>query len=153
MTTIYRIDDLARPRLPWPVRTLNRALAPFAQWVRLDETALLTAVKKKTGLTDFGDERFREPLRVLVDALKRESQLNTLSRVYTRQLLLQLLTTRLLVQDLVIRHPEILELPVPSPIVILGLPRTGTTHLQPAVVRPASAVTALLGEPPASAAA
>jgi len=126
---MHRIDDLAEPRLPWPVRILNRALAPFAGGVRLDEGALLTTVMKKTGLTDFGDERFREPLRVLVDALKRESQLNTLSRVYTRQLLLQLLTTRLLVQDLVIRHPEILELPVPSPIVILGLPRTGTTHL------------------------
>jgi Sulfotransferase family len=29
----------------------------------------------------------------------------------------------------VIHHPEILELPVPSPIVIVGLPRTGTTLL------------------------
>jgi Sulfotransferase family len=129
MTTIYRIDDLAEPRLPWPVRTLNRALAPFTRWVRLDEAALLSTVMKKTGLTDFGDERFRKPLRVLVAALERESRLNMLSRLYTRRLLLQLLTTRLLVQDLVIRHPEILALPVPSPIVILGLPRTGTTHL------------------------
>ncbi len=129
MTTMYRIDDLAEPRLPWPVRILNRALAPLAGWVRLDEIALLNTAMKKAGLTDFGDERFREPLRVLLDALKREAELNTLSRVYTRQLLLQLLTTRLLVQGLVIRHPEILELPVQSPIVILGLPRTGTTHL------------------------
>src|SRR5712692_906498 len=100
MTAMYRIDDLAEPRLPWPVRILNRAFAPLVGWVRLDEIALLNTAMKKTGLTDFGDERFREPLRVLVDALKREAELNTLSRVYTRQLLLQLLTTRLLVQDL-----------------------------------------------------
>jgi hypothetical protein len=31
--------------------------------------------------------------------------------------------------------PEILELPVPSPIVIVGLPRTGTTHLHNIVSR------------------
>jgi len=98
-------------------------------WVQLDESALLSTAMKKTGLTDFGDDRFREPLRVLVAALEREARLNPLGRVLIRQMLLQLLTTRLLVQDLVIRHPEILELPVPSPIVILGLPRTGTTHL------------------------
>lgn len=129
MTTIHRIDDLAKPRFPWPLWTLNRVLAPFAGWVRLDETTLLSTAVKQTGLTDFGDDRFREPLRVLVDALKREAQLYTFSRIITRQRLLQYLTTRLLVQDLVTRHPEILELPVRSPIVIAGLPRTGTTHL------------------------
>ena len=129
MTTLHRIYDLAEPRLPWPIWTLNRALAPFMGWVQLDESTLLSTAMKKTGLTDFGDDRFREPLRVLVAALEREARLNPLGRVLIRQMLLQLLTTRLLVQDLVIRHPEILELPVPSPIVILGLPRTGTTHL------------------------
>src|SRR5260370_8877588 len=70
-----------------------------------------------------------EPLRVLLGALESEARLTLLGRLLLRQMLLQLLTPRLLVQDLVIRHPEILELPVPSPIVILGLPRTGTTHL------------------------
>ena len=129
MTTLHRLDDLSRPRLPWPIWTLNRAIAPLAGWVQLDERTLLSTAMKKTGLTDFGDDRFREPLRVLVAALEREAKLNPLGRVLLRQMLLQLLTTRLLVQDLVRRHPEILELPVPAPIVILGLPRTGTTHL------------------------
>jgi hypothetical protein len=129
MTTIHQLDDLATPRLPWPVRTMNRALAPVARSVRLDETALLSSAMKKTGLTDFGDERFREPLRILLDAFKQAARPSLLSRLYTRQLLLQFLTTRLLVEDLVNHHPEILELAVPSPIVILGLPRSGTTLL------------------------
>lgn len=127
MTITHRIDDLAAPRLPWPMRALNRTLAPFAGLVSFDETALLSTAMKKSGLTDFGEDGFRKPLRVLVGTLEREARLNPLGRVLTRQMLLQLLTTRLLVQDLVTRHPEILELPVPSPIVILGLPRTGTT--------------------------
>jgi hypothetical protein len=36
---------------------------------------------------------------------------------------------RLLLTDLLTRHPEIAEVPVERPIIVLGLPRTGTTHL------------------------
>ena len=36
---------------------------------------------------------------------------------------------RLLIEDLLRRHPEILEERIVAPIVICGLPRTGTTHL------------------------
>ncbi len=43
--------------------------------------------------------------------------------------ILGLLKNRLLVEDLVRRHPEILEERITAPIVICGLPRTGTTHL------------------------
>jgi hypothetical protein len=129
MTSLYRINDLAKPHLPFPLWALNRTLTPFTGWVRLDEADLLSTAMKKTGLADFGDNQFREPFRVLVGSLEHEANLSPLGRVFTRQMLLQLLITRLLVQDLLIRHPEILSLPVQSPIVITGLPRTGTTHL------------------------
>jgi hypothetical protein len=43
--------------------------------------------------------------------------------------LLGLLKNRLLIEDLLRRHPEILEQHIAAPIVICGLPRTGTTHL------------------------
>jgi hypothetical protein len=39
------------------------------------------------------------------------------------------LKNRLLVEDVVRRHPEIADVEISRPIVILGLPRTGTTHL------------------------
>jgi hypothetical protein len=44
-------------------------------------------------------------------------------------LILGLLKNRLLIEDLVARHPEILDEEIAAPIVICGLPRTGTTHL------------------------
>ena len=40
-----------------------------------------------------------------------------------------LLKNRLLIEDLLRRHPEILEERIVAPIIICGLPRTGTTHL------------------------
>src|SRR5205085_11983839 len=43
--------------------------------------------------------------------------------------LTQLLKNRLLVEDLIRRHPQIEQVEVARPIVICGLPRTGTTHL------------------------
>ena len=126
----HRIDDYARPRLPLPVKALNAAAAPLARRLfPLGEAGLLAAARKQTCLEDFGDDGFREPLRVLLDALEREADLTALGRFLTRQLLLQLLGTRLRAQDLVARHPEILAEPIEAPIVIMGLPRTGTTHL------------------------
>jgi len=126
----HRIDDYARPRLPLPVKALNAAVGPVARRLfPLGEAGLLAAARAQTGLKDFGDDSFREALRVLLDALEREADLTALGRFLTRQLLLQLLGTRLRAQDLVARHPEILDEPVEAPIIIMGLPRSGTTHL------------------------
>ena len=36
---------------------------------------------------------------------------------------------RLLVHDLLRRHPEILDVPIARPVIVVGLPRSGTTHL------------------------
>jgi hypothetical protein len=47
----------------------------------------------------------------------------------TGQLLTSLLVTRLRLVALLDDHPEIADEPVRAPIVILGLPRTGTSHL------------------------
>ena len=124
-----RIDDLARPRLPLPLRALNLAGRPFARGVRLSEAGLLAAACRRSGLSDFGDPAFREPLRVLLAALEREAGLSPLGRFVARNLLVQLLVTRLRAESLLREHPEILEQEVRAPIVILGLPRTGTTHL------------------------
>lgn len=131
-----RIGDLAHPRLPWPVRIVNALLRPVARRVaRLDESALLTAAERATGLHDFGDERFREPLRALLRALETEAGLTPLGRAMTRQVILQLLGTRLRLQDLLTRHPEVGREPIARPIVVSGLPRTGTTHLHNLISR------------------
>jgi hypothetical protein len=128
---LHRIDDLARPRLPAALRAINFAAGPIApSLVRLDEASVMEAARRRAGgLEDFGDPHFREPLRVLLRAFDEEADLSAFGRFSARQLVIQLLTNRLLVEDQIRRHPEILERPVERPIVIAGLPRTGTTHL------------------------
>jgi hypothetical protein len=68
-------------------------------------------------------------LHVLVTALETEAGLSPAGRFMQRELLLQLLRNRLLIHDLLRRRPEIHDLRVERPIIICGLPRTGTTHL------------------------
>jgi len=97
--------------------------------INLDEDNLIATARKRTGLNDFGDESFREPMRVFLNAVETDAKPSTLGRFLGRQFLLQLLSNRLLIQDLINRHPEILEERIEKPIVIAGLPRTGTTHL------------------------
>ena len=95
----------------------------------LDAETLIAAAQRETGLRDFGPEPLHEPLRRLCESLQREVPLSADGRSSARRRLFALLTTRLRLQDLWRRRPEILTLPVEAPWLIVGLPRSGTTFL------------------------
>ena len=97
--------------------------------VRLDEESLLAQAAKNTGLSDFGDESFREPLRVLLASFESEAALTLLGRIIARSDTVRTLENRLRFVDTLKRNPEITEAPVRRPLFILCLPRTGTTIL------------------------
>ena len=61
--------------------------------------------------------------------MREEGGFNGAGVMQQHAFIVGLLKNRLLVEDLVQRHPEILEQRIIAPIVICGLPRTGTTHL------------------------
>jgi len=95
----------------------------------LDAGQLLDAAREETGLADFGDDTFLEPMRRLVDALDREAGLNALGRRTLAGRVHNILVTRLRAEDWFCRHPEILEEEIRAPLAIVGLPRTGTTMM------------------------
>ncbi len=123
------LDDLARPVFPEEVRPVLAMMAEAGAQVRLDPAALMAAACEQTGLDDFGPDDFRERLDVLCRALTAEGGLNAAGMASQWGLLSGLLRNRLLIEDAVKRHPEILDVEIARPIVICGLPRTGTTHL------------------------
>lgn len=87
------------------------------------------ASEKVAGLTDFHEDGFREPLQVLLTALDNEAKLSDIGRSIFEHRLVELLTNRLVIQNYCTRYPEILEEEIGAPVVIVGLPRTGTTLL------------------------
>ena len=94
-----------------------------------DAAGLLADAQSNTGLGDFGDDEFREPLGVLLRSLREEASLNELGRSVLRSRILESLETRLKTQDWTARHPEILDEEIGAPLVVIGLMRTGTTML------------------------
>jgi len=117
-------------------------MAEMAPALLLEPSALMDAASAEIGLDDFGDgfpdTGFRERLDVLCTALRTEAGLGPSGVVSSYTQLVQLLKSRLLLEDLWRRHPEILELAIERPIVICGLPRTGTTHLHNLIAADAS---------------
>ena len=90
---------------------------------------VLSDARRKTGLSDFGDEAFLEPLEVLVDSINREAALNPVGHMIIRGRIVGVLANKLVAQDTIKQHPEILDIPVEAPVVVAGLARTGTTML------------------------
>lgn len=88
---------------------------------------LLDAAKERTGLTDFGDPSFIDPLNRLVNAFNNEANLNARGEGSVKANLIDTLSNRLRVEDYLARHPELLERPIEKPMFVFGLPRTGTT--------------------------
>lgn len=83
-----------------------------------------------TGLQDFGPDHFLEPLEVLTRAMSEEAELNEMGVETHAVRLLNALENRLRKVELMKRHPEIGEEEVDVGVVIVGLPRTGSTMLQ-----------------------
>ena len=98
--------------------------------VPLDADSLLRAAVANTGLDDFGAGDWREPFETYVKALDEEACLTLLGRIRLRQEVLDLLQSRLQVEDWYARHPEIDDEEIVAPIILTGQGRSGTSFLQ-----------------------
>lgn len=110
-------------------RGLDVLAWPFSRR-RLRPGQLLDAASRRTGLRDFGpDGPHEEALGVLCEALEHEARLSPLGRVLARQTLVSGLETQLRLAAELSARPGLLEVPIEQPVVVIGMPRTGTTIL------------------------
>ena len=115
------------------LRALNRVGEGLeragVELVSLDERRLLDAARRETGIASFGDESFREPLRLFLRALQHEGRLTLLGRIAARADITGLLATRLRLEADRKRYPGIADEVIRRPLFVVGLPRTGSTLL------------------------
>ena len=97
--------------------------------VALNAEGLLEKATAQTGLSDFGDDSYREPYNILLQSLQDEACLNTQGVILMQRTILRLLANRLLTEEAFTAYPEMAETPIERPLYILGFPRTGTTLL------------------------
>ena len=147
-----RIDDLAVPAFPAEVEAIRSAMAAMGADLTSSPTQLLAAAADQTGLDDFGDGRFREPLAVLCGALRTEAGLSPAGVTSAWSQLVMLLKNRLLVEDVLKRHPEIHDVAIERPDHHRGpAPHGHDPSAQPHLGRPRPALAPVLGEPRARA--
>ncbi|HCH62849.1 MAG: hypothetical protein CL927_00175 [Deltaproteobacteria bacterium] len=133
--------------LPTPIRALNAVgrawrSAGFSPR-RLDPDALmdeaLRAARKEPGLADatLGEiSEFRAGLDVVCTALEQLPELPTAGRFAARRQLLRALRQRIRRLAWKARNPERFAMPLQPPVIVLGLPRTGTTFLHRLLAAP-----------------
>jgi hypothetical protein len=122
-----RIDDLKAPVLTPMQKMVIDGFAGVE--VEFTEDAVLGEAKERTGLSDFGPDDFRERLAVWCRAADEDANLGPMGQVRLFGDMVRYAANRLRFHDLLKRHPEILDLEIRKPIIIAGLPRSGTTHL------------------------
>lgn len=96
---------------------------------RFDQATMVTQAQRQTGLDDLGDLAFDEPLGVLLASFERDARLDDNGRAGVERMVNQMLVKRLqLVRDRA-EFPAIADEQIVAPVFIVGLPRTGSTHL------------------------
>ena len=127
MANKIRIADLAKPILS---EVQKNAIA-YGDTLKFDftENGVLSAARERTGLADFGPSDFLERLNLLLDEWSSDDQLTRISLFGLFEKLVIYASNRLLIHDLLKLHPEIHDVEIKAPIVVAGLPRSGTTHL------------------------
>jgi len=127
VTREIRVDDLAAPVL----NDVQRMAIRYGESTHtvLSVDAVCEAAIARTGLDDFGPEDFRERLALQLAEMDADPERTGIGRFLMWGDCVRSAANRLLIRDLLRRHPEILEIPIEQPLIVVGLPRSGTTHL------------------------
>lgn len=91
---------------------------------------VMAAAAQTAGRTDYGDHGFVEGLGIFLEDLRENARLNAFGIEAQFQDVVRLLVNRLGFERDLAAHPEIRDEVIAPPIIIFGLPRTGSSKLQ-----------------------
>ncbi|CAN7438548.1 sulfotransferase [Phenylobacterium sp. LjRoot225] len=127
-TKTFHVDAFKNPVLAEDQRQALEA--EEAQPLDMSVDAVLAAAQARTGLSDFGPRDFEARLGRLLGEVEADANV---WRRYKAQFVEQCVSAaanRLRNQDFFKNHPEADDLRIDRPIIIVGLPRSGSTHLE-----------------------
>lgn len=121
-----RIEDLKNP-----VRSelqLQALAYGEANPVTLTPQAVLAAAEAVTGLSDYGADDFRPRLKLWLECCDADEGMSGSSRIGIFNQAVNYAVQRLYLEDFIRRHPEVEQVDIDRPLVVAGLPRSGTTY-------------------------
>ena len=122
------LDDLTSPQLT----ELQRQVLEYTESrpVSLDIDRMLAEAVELAGSDDLDyTDDFARRLNAYVAAIDADTDLTQLARNTLRGRIMRLLRSRISLADLIKRYPEIESIEIEKPIIVVGMPRSGTTHL------------------------
>ena len=122
-----RIEDLANPVLT----QIQQAGIDYADTldIELSVARVQADAEEATGLNCWGPDDWKERLGIWFDEMNADDNRTNLGRMILYNDCVRYAKTRLRTNDLLVRHPEIHDVKIERPIIVMGLPRSGTTHL------------------------
>jgi hypothetical protein len=125
---VFRVDGFRNPVLPEE----RRAALEAAEAGPLDMSvqAVLAQARARTGLDDFGPMDFTERLGVLLAEVEADENLWKAAKQTFVGFCVKAAANRLKNYDFLKRNPGVADMVIDRPIFIVGLPRSGTTHLE-----------------------
>ena len=122
-----KIPDLSEPQLPEALRSMMEQMS--AAPLDFSVEGVLAAACERVKLDDFGADDFRQRLALIIDGMKEDADLSAFGRLTNFNILTRYAANRLLIEAHLRRHPQTARQPLEAPIIIAGLPRSGTTHM------------------------
>lgn len=88
---------------------------------------ILKLAAQRTGLTALDSDSWRDGLAIMIDEVNTSPAFTPSGREKILNDATDALGRRMQVHDYITAHPEVLDAPVERPLIVLGMPRTGTT--------------------------
>ena len=127
--TLVQTGSPKRP-LPAPLRAANAMSASLQlDGPRLDPESLTRAAARRARLPARFESHVEEALEVFCRSIRDEARLSWFGRMNTRTLVVTGLAEMLLLDEHFRQHPELDALELNDPLIVTGLPRSGTTFL------------------------
>lgn len=129
-----RIDDTPLYYRPWETHLFNGMWRLLARMGRDPSTksdaSVLAHAARRAGVSHYPEDEVPEAFRRLFDSYRSEANLNPYGWWAVRNTATRHLANRLAIKAWVEAHPETRNEVIQRPLIVVGLPRTGTTMLQ-----------------------
>ncbi len=125
---VYKVDGFKDPTLPEERRLALEA--GEAEVLDMSVEAVLGAARAATGLSDFGPMDFTERLGLLLKEVEANDNLWKATKKTFIGFCVKAASNRLRNQAYLTANPSVDGEIIDRPIIIVGLPRSGTTHLE-----------------------
>ncbi|PLW82279.1 sulfotransferase [Kineobactrum sediminis] len=116
------------PRPEWVQQVIDEGRhMDISSLVSLEAEELMATACRNTGYDDFGSNEWLQGFHVFLRALDEEADLHLWGRLMTRSDILRWLEARLHIEAVYAQHPEIEDEVIDQPVIVTGLPRSGTS--------------------------